>query len=194
MMGGVQGSGSAGTCGEVDPIVGLARASVEHFVKTGTVMDLPDGVPDDLMQRRAGVFVSLHERGELRGFIGTIGPTQEDLAHEIIRNGVLAASEDPRFPSVAVDELDYLEYSVDVLGEPETAGGLDDLDVREYGVIVTKGWRRGLLLPNLDGIDTVEQQVVIAKRKAGIGWDEDDVRLERFRVQRHTCGGEARRE
>ena len=66
--------------------------------------------------------------------------------------------------------------------------------MREYGVIVTKGWRRGLLLPNLDGVDTVEQQVAIAKRKAGIGWDEDDVRLERFRVQRHTCGGEARRE
>lgn len=193
MMGGTQRSASSGEHGRIDPVVGLARASVEHFVKTGTVMDLPDDVPDDLLHRCAGAFVSLHERGELRGCIGTIGPTQADLAHEIIRNGVLAASEDPRFPPVAFDELDYLEYSVDVLDEPEPAGGLDDLDVREYGVIVTKGWRRGLLLPNLDGVDTVEQQVGIAKRKAGIGRDEDGVSLERFRVQRHTRGGEARR-
>ena len=193
MMGGIRRGGPASDCGKVDPIVGLARASVEHFVQTGTPMDLPAGVPDDLMNRRAGVFVSLHERGELRGCIGTIGPTQADLAHEIIRNGVLAASEDPRFPPVARDELDYLEYSVDVLDEPEPVGGLDELDVREYGVIVTKGWRRGLLLPNLDGVDTVEQQVAIAKRKAGIGCDENGVGLERFRVQRHTRGGEARR-
>lgn len=179
--------------GDVDPIVALARASVERFVMTGMMLEVPEDAPLELLHHRAGAFVSLHERGELRGCIGTIGPTQPDLAREIIRNGVLAASEDPRFPPVSSDELDYLDYSVDVLEEPEPAAGLDDLDVREYGVIVSKGWRRGLLLPNLEGVDTVEQQVAIAKRKAGIGWDERDIELERFRVERHTRGGEARR-
>lgn len=188
-----EGAGTVWRQGDVDPIVALARASVERFVTTGMMLEVPEDVPEELLRRRAGAFVSLHERGELRGCIGTIGPTQPDLAREIIRNGVLAASEDPRFPPVASDELDYLEYSVDVLEEPEPAAGLDDLDVREYGVIVSKGWRRGLLLPNLEGVDTVEQQVAIAKRKAGIGWDERDIELERFRVERHARGGEARR-
>ena len=188
-----EGAGTVWRQGDVDPIVALARASVERFVTTGMMLEVPEDAPEELLRRRAGAFVSLHERGELRGCIGTIGPTQPDLAREIIRNGVLAASEDPRFPPVASDELDYLEYSVDVLEEPEPAAGLEDLDVREYGVIVSKGWRRGLLLPNLEGVDTVEQQVAIAKRKAGIGWDERDIELERFRVERHTRGGEARR-
>lgn len=180
-------------CDPVDPIVGLARASVEGFVTTGELIALPDGLPEELLTRRAGVFVSLHERGELRGCIGTIGPTQPNVAFEILRNGVLACSEDPRFPPVAVDELDWLEYSVDVLDEPEPIASEAELDVREYGVIVTKGWRRGLLLPNLDGIDTVAQQVAIAKRKAGIADDESGVQLERFRVVRHTEGRGLRR-
>lgn len=179
--------------GDADPVVALARAAVEACVDGGRVIEVPDGVPVELVSRRAGAFVSLHERGELRGCIGTIAPTQPDLAHEIIRNGILAATEDPRFPPVARDELDYLDYSVDVLAAPEPISGPDELDVREYGVIVTKGWRRGLLLPNLEGIDTVEQQIAIAKRKAGIAPDEPGVQLERFRVERHTRGGEARR-
>ena len=178
-----EGAGTVWRQGDVDPIVALARASVERFVTTGMMLEVPEDAPLELLHRRAGAFVSLHEHGELRGCIGTIGPTQPDLAREIIRNGVLAASEDPRFPPVSSDELE----------EPEPAAGLDDLDVREYGVIVSKGWRRGLLLPNLEGVDTVEQQVAFAKRKAGIGWDERDIELERFRVERHTRGGEARR-
>lgn len=185
--------GPVGADNTTDPFVALARASVEGFVATGESITLPDGLPEELLARRAGVFVSLHERGELRGCIGTIGPTQPNVALEILRNGVLACSEDPRFPPVAAEELDWLEYSVDVLDEPESIASEAELDVREYGVIVTKGWRRGLLLPNLDGIDTVAQQVSIAKRKAGIADDEPDVQLERFRVVRHTAGGEPHR-
>ena len=185
--------GPVGADNTADPFVALARASVEGFVATGESITLPDGLPEGLLTRRAGVFVSLHERGELRGCIGTIGPTQPNVALEILRNGVLACSEDPRFPPVAAEELDWLEYSVDVLDEPESIASEAELDVREYGVIVTKGWRRGLLLPNLDGIDTVAQQVSIAKRKAGIAEDEPDVLLERFRVVRHTAGGEPHR-
>ena len=185
--------GPVGADNTADPFVALARASVEGFVATGESITLPDGLPEELLTRRAGVFVSLHERGELRGCIGNIGPTQPNVALEILRNGVLACSEDPRFPPVAAEELDWLEYSVDVLDEPESIASESELDVREYGVIVTKGWRRGLLLPNLDGIDTVAQQVSIAKRKAGIADDEPDVQLERFRVVRHTAGGEPHR-
>lgn len=175
-----------------DPIVALARASVEGFVRTGITIDLPPDVPEQLLCLRAGVFVSLHKRGDLRGCIGTIEPTQPSLAIEIVRNGVLACSQDPRFPPVEESELGFLDYSIDVLDRPESIACEDQLDVRQFGVIVSKGWRRGLLLPNLEGIDTVEQQVAIAKRKAGIDLDEAGVSLQRFRVVRHTAGGEPR--
>lgn len=186
-------SGAVSRDPAVDPVVSLARAAVEGSVRTGSVIDLPDNVDGDLLVQRAGAFVSLYESGGLRGCIGTIGPTQENLALEIARNGMLAALEDPRFPPVTPDELDYLEYSVDILQTPERISSIDELDVREYGVIVSKDWRRGLLLPNLERVESVEQQIAIAKRKGGIGIDEQGVTLERFKVVRHTRGGEARR-
>lgn len=175
-----------------DPYVALARAGVEGFVRTGRPIERPAALPAELTERRAGVFVSLHETGELRGCIGTIAPTTPCIADEIIRNAVSASSEDPRFPPVRPDELDYLEISVDVLAAPEPISDPAELDPARFGVIVTKGWRRGLLLPNLEGVDTVEQQIAIAKRKAGIDPDDDTVSLERFEVVRHTRGGEPR--
>ncbi len=187
-----QDAGTPGSA-EVDSYVALARASVEGFVRTGRPIARPDGLPTELVDERAGVFVSLHEDGDLRGCIGTIGPTMACMADEIIRNGVAACSEDPRFPPVSDDELDFLEISVDVLAPAEPVASETGLDPARYGVIVTKGWRRGLLLPNLEGVDTVRVQVDIAKRKAGIGLDERGVRLERFEVVRHERGGEARR-
>ena len=177
----------------VDPYVALARASVEGFVRTGNPIAVPDGLPPELSDKRAGVFVSLHEHGELRGCIGTISPVTGSTAAEIVRNGVAAASEDPRFPPVRPDELDALSYSVDVLFTPMPVESIDQLDPARYGVIVTKGWKRGLLLPNLDGVDSAQQQVDIAKRKAGIDLFDDDVELERFEVVRHERGGEPRR-
>lgn len=176
----------------VDPYVALARASVEHFVRTGTELPLPERLPADMISQRAGAFVSLHERGDLRGCIGTIGPVTESVAHEVVRNGIAACSQDPRFPAVMPDELDTLSYSVDVLAPPESVASPAELDTRRFGVIVTQGRKRGLLLPNLDGIDTVEQQLSIAKQKAGISPFDDDVQLERFEVVRHDKGGEAR--
>lgn len=174
-----------------DSLVALARASVESIVRTGEVLKQPADLPEELTGRRAGAFVSLHEHGALRGCIGTIAPVRESLAEEIIRNGVAAATEDPRFAPVRPDELDCLEYSVDVLGEPEPVDNLEQLDHKRYGVIVTRGHRRGLLLPDLEGVDTVFDQIAIAKQKAGIRPDEP-VHLERFEVVRHTAGGEPR--
>lgn len=176
--------------GSVDPCVALARASVESYVADRIVIDVPDWAPAELLNQRAGVFVSLHERGMLRGCIGTIEAAQENLACEIVRNGVLAASQDPRFAPVRSDDLPFLSYSVDVLGAPELVSSLDELDAHRFGVIVSKGARRGLLLPDLEGVEDVVDQLSIAKRKAGIAPDETGVRIERFEVVRHTAGGE----
>ena len=167
-----------------DDFVKLARYSLEHFVKTHKPAELPKNLPNELMNRRAGAFVSLHKDGNLRGCIGTIMATQNTLAEEILTNAISACSRDPRFEPVTVDELDDLEYSVDVLGEPERIFDVKALDVRKYGVIVENGGRRGLLLPDLEGVDTVAEQIAIAKRKAGIRPDEK-VALWRFEVIRH---------
>ena len=145
---------------------------------------MPDGLPEALERGKAGAFVSIHENGSLRGCIGTIMPTRDSLAEEIIENAISASTKDPRFDPIRPDELKYLEINVDVLGAPEDIESKDQLDVKRYGVIVTSMGRRGLLLPDLEGVDTVEQQISIAKRKAGIGEDEP-VKLQRFEVIRH---------
>lgn len=168
-----------------DPYVTLARASVEHFVREGTPLPRPEDLPEEMLTQRAGVFVSLHEHGRLRGCIGTIGPVTPCIADEIIRNGVSACSEDPRFDPVRPNELDQLEISVDVLGEPQDIASTDELDPQRYGVIVSNGGRRGLLLPMLDGVDTVAEQVEIAMRKGGIGPHEPGTTFQRFEVVRH---------
>ena len=169
-----------------DPWVKLARLSLETFVRTGNVLDvLPDGLPGGMTGKAAGTFVSLHAYGRLRGCIGTTGPTTPNVAWEIVQNAVSACSRDPRFVPVRADELDSLEYSVDVLGEPEAISSPAELDVKRYGVIVSCGGRRGLLLPDLDGVDTVEQQIDIARQKGGIG-PRERYTLERFEVVRHV--------
>ena len=141
--------------------------------------------PRDFNREIRGAFVSIHENGDLRGCIGTIAPVQKALYLEIIANAISASTRDPRFPPITVKELPDLEISVDVLGEAEEIPSEDYLDVKRYGVIVSKGRRRGLLLPDLEGVDNVETQVAIAKMKAGIREEDTDVVLERFEVIRH---------
>jgi len=169
----------------VDPYVQLARQSIESFVTTHTKLAVPEGLPREMTENAAGAFVSIHEFGDLRGCIGTIAATRSCIAEEIIGNAISAAVRDPRFDPIQPSELPNLEISVDILRPAEPVHSLDELNVRRYGVIVTKGWQRGLLLPNLEGIDTPEKQVAIAKRKAGISPDDDQVQLERFEVVRH---------
>ena len=167
-----------------DAFVKLARASVESWVRDRRVFPLPADLPAELRARRAGAFVSIHKNGQLRGCIGTISAAEDCLGQEIIQNAVSASSRDPRFSPITPDELRYLEISVDVLGDAEPVDSPDKLDAKRYGVIVTRGRKRGLLLPDLDGVDTVEEQIRIAKKKAGIREDED-CSLERFEVVRH---------
>ena len=167
-----------------DPYVKLARLTIEEYISTGNTIEIPSNTQEELLNNKAGVFVSIHKFGSLRGCIGTIMPTTNSIAQEIITNAISASTKDPRFPKIEQEELQYLEINVDVLGEPEDIDSEEQLNVKEYGVIVTSGYKRGLLLPDLDGIDTIEQQVSIAMKKGNITKDEPYT-LQRFKVTRH---------
>ncbi|MCM1172539.1 MAG: AmmeMemoRadiSam system protein A [Clostridium sp.] len=167
-----------------DVYVSLARRTIEEYVTTGKMPDVPNELPDEMREKQAGVFVSIKKDGRLRGCIGTIEATQSSIAKEIVANAISAATRDPRFSPIKQAELPWLTISVDVLGDTEKISSANELDVKRYGVIVTRGRRRGLLLPNLEGVDTVEEQLAIAKQKAGID-EEEPVELERFEVVRH---------
>lgn len=173
----------AAAVGSVHPLVALAREAVETYVRERRYL-APPSAPSGVLAERAGVFVCLKLHGQLRGCIGTFEPTAETVAEETIRNAVHAAIYDPRFPPVAVEELPFLEYAVDVLSPPEEVTSLSDLDAKRYGVIVRRGARRGLLLPDLEGVDSPEVQVRIAKQKAGIA-PHEAVELYRFEVRRY---------
>ena len=175
-----------------DGYVKLARASLESYIKNGKKLSVPKDIPDDILkilpkeifEKQAGAFVSIHKNGELRGCIGTIAPTTDSVAEEIVNNAISASTRDSRFEPITEEEFEWLEINVDVLGEPEDIDSRDELDVKRYGVIVSCGYRRGLLLPDLEGVDDVDTQVDIAMRKGGIS-PTDDYRLQRFEVIRH---------
>ncbi len=167
-----------------DAYLRLARASLEYFVLNGKNLAKPKDLPKEMEDDRAGVFVSIKKHGQLRGCIGTIAPTQSCIADEIIQNAISAGTEDPRFDAVHEDELDDLIYDVDVLGKPEPIASMKELNPKHFGVIVSAGGRRGLLLPDLEGINTAEKQVEIALSKAGIDPNEKYT-MQRFVVTRH---------
>jgi AmmeMemoRadiSam system protein A len=167
------------------PLVQLAREAIVAFVKEGKVIDPPAGLPAEA-EGRAGVFVSLHDKeGQLRGCVGTLEPTQSTVACEVIHSAINAATADPRFLPVQPSELDGLDIHVDVLTPMEPIDGPEQLDPKRYGVLVTSGLRRGLLLPDLAGVETVEDQLAIARRKAGIR-PHEKVELYRFEVRRYV--------
>lgn len=167
---------------EMSPIARLAKETVETYIKTGKVPRIGEPTPE--MKERAGVFVSIHKYGELRGCIGTFEPTEEDVAREIITNAISSAIHDPRFTPITSGELEDLDYSVDVLTKPEPVTDETSLNPKKYGAIVQSGWRRGLLLPDLEGVDTVEDQIAICRQKAGIDPNEP-VKLYRFEAKRY---------
>jgi MEMO1 family protein len=165
----------------INPAV-LARQAVETFISSGNILE----PAEELLRTRAPCFVCLKTLdGELRGCIGTIEPSKDTLAEEIVANAISAATSDPRFDAVTPDELSNLRYSVDVLFPAEPTV-MEDLDPQVFGVIVEdeSGSRRGLLLPDIPGIDDVDQQIEIAARKAGIPSGEP-LKLSRFKVERY---------
>jgi AmmeMemoRadiSam system protein A len=166
----------------VHPLVKLAKRTVESYVRKGKTIPPKRLAPE--MKARAGVFVSIHKGGELRGCIGTIEPQMANVAEEIMVNAISSATRDPRFFPITPDELGELEYSVDVLTKPEPVKGREQLDPKRYGVIVQCGGRKGLLLPDLEGVESVEHQIDICCQKGGI-MPEEPVKLYRFEVKRY---------
>ncbi|MBC8287841.1 MAG: AmmeMemoRadiSam system protein A [Nitrospinae bacterium] len=164
------------------PLVDLAIQSVKHHLKKGRPLPCPDPLPEE-MKDRAGTFISIKKNGLLRGCIGTISPKYDNLAEEVIQNAIKAANEDPRFPAIKENELDQLTFSVDVLTTPEKIDDLTSLNVERYGLIVRSEDRRGLLLPNLENIKTIDQQLKVCLKKGGIK-ETDPYDLYRFEVKR----------
>ena len=174
-----------------DLYVELARYSVEELIGNNRYAMLPEGLPDELLAPGHGAFASLHRRGKLRGCIGTMEACQPCIGEEILHNARSAATRDPRFPAIKAVELDEIEYSVDVLTVPKPAT-IDQLDPKKFGVMVRHGGRCGVLLPDLDGVDTVDDQLSIACRKAGISVPFEELDVYRFEVVRHSAGGASR--
>ena len=158
-------------------------------MRDGRRIEAPNALTPE-MRGQAGTFVTIRRSGQLRGCIGTIEPTCENVADEVIHNAISAATRDPRFSPVRTSELAELEIKVDVLGEPEPVDGLDELDPRRYGLVVQsvdQPWKRGLLLPDLEGIDTAEKQVYWTRHhKAGISDPDEPVQMFRFEVMRYN--------
>lgn len=169
---------------DASPLVRLAREAIDHYLHTGKVMSAP--ARQELLNRRAGVFVSLKQDDQLRGCLGTIEPEHQNLAEEIIANAISAASSDPRFEPVELHELQQLSISVDVLSEPVPTQ-YSQLDPAKLGLIASWKGRRGLLLPDLPGVDTPQEQLKIVCSKAGIPWEKaEEATLFTFSVQRYS--------
>ncbi|MFH1537043.1 MAG: AmmeMemoRadiSam system protein A [Patescibacteria group bacterium] len=168
----------------MDPVVELAKNSIESYIKYGKKIQTPDKLE---FQKPSGVFVSIHNKdGSLRGCIGTFLATKDSLGEEIINNTIAAATEDPRFPSISESELDNLKISVDILSEPFPIKNRSELDPKKYGVIVKGDFgKSGLLLPDLEGVDTIEEQLKIACQKAGIDYNKENYQILAFTVERH---------
>jgi AmmeMemoRadiSam system protein A len=179
------------------PVVSLAKAAIENYINNGIIISPPEDLPKEFLNKRAGAFVTIEKNGELRGCIGTYLPIRENIAKEVIHNAIAAATEDWRFGPIQKEELPYLSYTVYVLSEPELVKDISELDPKKYGVIVKNvpisssgdvifnGHfvpKTGVLLPDLEGVDTVEKQIFIACQKAGI-----DPQRERFLIYRFTA-------
>lgn len=171
----------------MDKYTNLAQKAIEIYLNENRLIDPPENLPSEMLEKRAGVFVSIHKKdGSLRGCIGTFLPTKENIAKEIISNAISAAFFDPRFFPVQKEELNDLEISVDILSEPEPVKSIDELNPKKYGIIVkTKNGRTGLLLPDIKGIDSVNEQISIACQKAGINPIKEEFQIYKFTVKRH---------
>jgi AmmeMemoRadiSam system protein A len=172
-----------------NPFTSLAKKAVEIYIKEGRVIATPAGLSQELLLRKAGVFVTITQNGQLRGCIGTYLPTKDNIAREIIDNAVASASRDPRFESINGKDLPFLEYSVSILSKPEQIMDIEELDPKKFGILVRNipkegcAARAGLLLPDLEGIDTKQKQVVVACHKAGINPQEEKIAIFKFTTE-----------
>ena len=165
-----------------DIYIRFAREVIEEYVMGNTLDN--SSIPIELQKDSAGVFVTIFKHHFLRGCIGTFLPITSCVGEEILHNAPHAATQDIRFSPIEKHELPYLEIHVDVLSKPEDVSSFDELDPHQYGVIVQSDGKRGLLLPDLDGVDTVQKQIEIACRKGDI-LPDSDISIMRFTVTRH---------
>lgn len=166
-----------------EDVPNLAKKTIEEYILHGKMYKIEEDLSEEL-KREAGVFVTLKKNGDLRGCIGTVRPTQKNIAAEVQKNAISAAEHDPRFPAVSGDELSEIDYSVDIIGEMEKVDNKEELNPKKYGIMVKGGHQSGLLLPDLEGVDTVEKQINIARKKAGLS-KNDDIEIYRFEVKRY---------
>ncbi|MFN2341039.1 MAG: AmmeMemoRadiSam system protein A [Halanaerobium sp.] len=164
-------------------ITDLARKAVEEYIVSGKETEVVESELPEILKKEAGVFVTLKKNGKLRGCMGTFKPVQKNAAYEIISNAMTAAENDPRFPELKKEELNQISISVDILSEPEQVRDKSELDPKKYGILVKGGHQTGLLLPDLEGVETADKQLNIAKRKAGLREDAE-VEIYRFTVSR----------
>lgn len=185
-------------------LVNLAKQAVETYIKERRIISSFPDLPEEFLNKQAGVFVTIENHGNLRGCIGTYLPARENIAQEIICNAIAAATEDYRFSPIKKNELSELSYTVYVLNPPELVKDIKELDPKKYGIIVKSGKimpgsdvifnpapsiqiKSGLLLPGLDGIETVEQQINIACQKAGINLEreKEEITIYKFTVEKY---------
>ncbi len=166
-----------------NPLVKLAKETIRSYITNKVTPQPPEDLAKEFMERR-GVFVSIKKHGQLRGCIGTVEPTKNNVAEEVIHNAISASTQDPRFPAITPDELEDLTISVDLLSSLEKVTDPDRLDPKKYGIIVSCKSKKGVLLPDLKGIDTIEEQLRIAKDKGGIAHQEK-FEIQRFEVKRY---------
>ncbi len=186
----------------MNPYILLAKQAIGNYVKEGKIPSLPEDLPEEFLKRKAGTFVTIEKNGELRGCIGTYLPIKENIAKEIISNAIAAATEDYRFGPIQKEELPHLSYTVYILNEPELVKNIKDLDPKKYGIIVKTvpiispnrtdvvfnghlPLKSGLLLPDLEGIDTIEKQISIACQKGGIDPTEEKILIYKFTVEKY---------
>lgn len=171
----------------MDEFVKLAKDTVERFISGEARMAIPENLPAEFYSRRAGVFVTIRQNKDLRGCIGTFLPTKKNIAEEIVSNAIAACSRDNRFEPVSRDELMELSYEVSILSEPRQLKNLEKHDPKRHGLIVKcADGRCGLLLPDLEGVETTEHQIMICCQKGGIDPDFDQFEKWEFEVEKHS--------
>ena len=169
----------------MNPYVLLAKEAVEKYVEERMIIAPTKDLPKEFFERKAGVFVTIEKDGRLRGCIGTYLPVRDNIGEEIIHNAIAAAVEDDRFGAIKKTELPHLSYIVYFLNKPEKVSDLAELDPKKFGIIVKAGRRSGLLLPDLEGVNTVAEQIAICCQKGGIMLKQDNVEIYKFTVEKH---------
>lgn len=184
----------------MNPYTSLAKSAVENYVNEEKIITPPENLPEEFLTKKSGTFVTIKKDGKLRGCIGTYLPTKENIAKEIISNAIAAATEDYRFGPIQKEELPYLSYAVYILNEPEVVKTTEELDPKKYGIIIKTVLispednvmfngktppKSGLLLPDLDGVDTIEQQIAIACQKGGINPEIERIIIYKFTVEKY---------